>query len=118
MTAQRMQAQGTLTSGGLDAAVQRGISDQGAQNQQFQGQLLGKFHQERLARIAQALNLGTGLLSQQQEQQLRAMLTREGYGLQRELGMGDLAFRRDALGQQTALSQAQLDQQALLALLG
>lgn len=117
-TAQRMYAQGTLTGGGLDSAVERIGSEQGASEQAFEGQLLGKFRDQNLDRTARALSLGTGLLSQEQEQALRGALTREGYGLQRELGLGDLNFRRDALGQQGAFQKAQMDQQALLALLG
>lgn len=116
--AQRMAAQGTAAGGGLDSAVQRLGSERGAQEQGFEGQLLNTFRQQNLDKAARALQLGTGLLSQEQEQTLRAALTREGYGLQRELGWGDINYRRDALGQQFALSKAQLDQQALLALLG
>lgn len=116
--AQRLHAQGTGASGGLDAGVGRIIADQGASEQAFEAQLLDKFRSQNLDRMGRALQLGTGLLSQEQEQALRAALTREGYGLQRELGLKDLDFRRDALGQQGALSQAQLDQQAMMALLG
>ena len=116
-TAQRMAAQGTAAGGGVDVAMNRILSDQGASEQAFEGQLLGRFRDQNLDRMARALTLGTGLLLQEQEQALRAALTREGYGLQRELGLGDLNFRRDALGQQMALSRADLDQRALLALL-
>lgn len=116
-TAQRMAATGTASGGALDSAVQRITGDQGVQDQQFQANLLNSFHQQRLDRVAQALNLGTGLLSQQQELAMRKMLTESGYDLQRYLGNADLNFRRDALGQQGAFNQAQLDQQAMLALL-
>lgn len=116
--AQRLHAQGTGASGGLDVGIGRILADQGAQEQGFEAQLLNQFRNQNLERMGRALQLGTGLLSQEQEQALRGALTREGYGLQRELGLKDLDFRRDALGQQMGLSQAQLDQQAMLALLG
>jgi hypothetical protein len=99
-TAQRMHAQGTLSGGGFDSAVERLGSEQGAQEQAFQGQLLGKFRDQNLDRMSRALQLGTGLLSQEQEQMLRAMLTREG------------------TSQQERLSRAELEQRALLAQLG
>jgi hypothetical protein len=44
-------------------------------------------------------------------------IRQQGLGLQQQLGLGDLDYRRDALGQQLALSQAGLNQQALMALL-
>lgn len=115
--AQRMAANGTATGGGLETGIGRILSDQGAQEQGFESQLMDKFRQSNLDRMGRALQLGTGLFSQEQEQALRAALTREGYQLQDKLAGNDLNFRRDALGQQGALGQAQLDQQALLALL-
>lgn len=116
--AQRMAAQGTATGGGLDSMVTRNLESQTLRDQGFEADLLGKFRDQNLERAARALTLGSGMLTAQQERDLRALLTREGYGLQERLGNADLNFRRDALGQQAALSQAQLDQQALLALLG
>jgi hypothetical protein len=44
-------------------------------------------------------------------------IRQQGLGLQQQLGLGDLDYRRDALGQQLALSQAGLNQQALMQLL-
>jgi hypothetical protein len=116
--AQRMAATGTATGGGLDSMVTRNLENQRVSDQGFEADLLGKFRDQNLERAARALTLGTGVMTAQQERDLRALLTREGYGLQERLGNADLNFRRDALGQQAALSQAQLDQQALLALLG
>lgn len=117
-TAQRMHAQGTLTGGGLDTAVQRINADQGAQEQAFEADLLRQFRQQNVDRMQRALQLGAGLMSQEQEQALRAQLAREGYALQRELAEDDLRYRYDALGQQLGLSEAQLNQQAMLSLLG
>jgi len=116
--AQRMAASGTATGGGLDAMVARNLENQRVSDQGFEADLLNRFRDQNLERAARALTLGSGMLTAQQERDLRALLTREGYGLQERLGNADLNFRRDALGQQAALSQAQLDQQALLALLG
>jgi hypothetical protein len=44
-------------------------------------------------------------------------IRQQGLSLQQQLGLGDLDYRRDALGQQLALSQAGLNQQALMQLL-
>lgn len=115
--AQRASVNGTATGGGLDTGIGRILSDQGAQEQGFEAELTDQFRNQNLDRMGRALQLGTGLFSQEQEQALRAALTREGYGLQRELGLKDLDFRRDALGQQGALSMAQLDQNAMMAFL-
>lgn len=116
--AQRMHAQGTSQSGGMDTGIGRIISDQGASEQAFESQLTDKFRGQNLDRMARALQLGTGLLSQQQERELRSILTREGYDLQKFLGMEDINFRRDALAQQLGLSEAQMNQNAMMALLG
>lgn len=115
---QRRAATGTGTSGAVDTDVNKILEDQALQNKTFEGNLLGQFRQQELARAQQGLQLGSGMLTAEQERQLRAALTREGYDVQRDLAADDLNFRRDALGQQLGLSQAQMDQQAMLALLG
>lgn len=115
--AQRRAATGTGTSGAVDTDVNKVLADQALQDKTFEGNLLDKFRTQNLDRAARALTLGSGMLTAEQERQLRAALTREGYGVQRDLAADDLSFRRDALGQQAALSLAGLDQQAMLALL-
>jgi hypothetical protein len=117
-SAQRRAATGTGTSGAVDTDVNRILSEQTTQDKAFEGQLLGKFRDQNLDRMSRALTLGAGMLTAEQERALRAALTREGYGVQKELAGNDLSFRRDALGQQAALSLADLDQRAMLALLG
>ncbi len=120
--AQRMHAQGTATGGGLDTGVERLVAQQGEAEQGFEGDLLKNFRQQNIDRMSRALQLGTGLMSQEQEQNLRAALAREGYALQKELATADLDFRKqsfyDQLGQNLGLSEAQLNQQAMLGLLG
>jgi len=117
-TAQRMHAQGTLSGGGLDTAVTRILDDQGGKETAFEADLMRSMRDQNIQRMSRALQLGTGLMSQEQEQALRAALAREGYALQKELAANDLDFRRDQLGVSLGLGEAQLNQQALLAMLG
>lgn len=116
--AQRMHAQGQDASGALDAAVGGIVQQQGEADQALQAMLMDKFLSADRDRAARALQLATGLQGQ-----------REGYGLQRELGMADIGLRKDAmknqneqfydsLGQQLGLSTADMNQRAMLALLG
>lgn len=174
--AARMNAQGTLQSGGFDATVNRINQDQGAQEQDFEAALMQSELAAGRDRQARAQQLGAGLLSQEQQMGLTerlanqsgalqgmgwnnqrdlanfgaqnqrdlakyagdlqtglanqgARLTQRGYNLQRDLGNRDLDLRGtqignqneqfyDQLGQQLGLSTAQLNQQAMLALLG
>lgn len=115
---QRRAATGTGTSGAVDTDINKVLEQQAYQDKSFEGQLLDKFRTQDLDQRARALQLGSGMLTAEQERQLRASLTREGYDVQRDLSADDLAYRRDALGQQLALSQAELDQRAMLSLLG
>src|SRR4030095_960971 len=115
---QRRAATGTGTSGAVDTDVNKVLEQQAYQDKTFEGQLLDKFRQQDLDARARALQLGGGMLTAEQERQLRGALTREGYDVQRDLAADDLAYRRDALGQQLALSQAELDQRAMLSVLG
>ena len=115
---QRRAATGTGTSGAVDTDVNKVLENQALQDKTFEGGLLDKFRQQNLDKQARALQLGSGMLTAEQERALRGSLTREGYDVQRDLAADDLGFRRDALGQQLALSQADLDQRAMLALLG
>jgi hypothetical protein len=115
---QRRAATGTGTSGAVDTDVNKFLEGQALQDKTFEGNLLGSFRQQNLDKQSRALQLGSGMLTAEQERDLRGALTREGYDVQRDLAADDLGFRRDALGQQLALSQADLDQRALLALIG
>ncbi len=97
--------------------VNKALQEQAFQDKTFEGNLMDKFRTQNLDKAARALTLGSGMLTAEQERQLRAALTREGYSLQDKLASNDLSFRRDALGQQAALSMADLDQRAMMALL-
>jgi hypothetical protein len=112
--AQRRAATGTATGGGLQTDVERILNEQGAKGTQFEADLLRAFREQNDQRQQRALALSTGLLGQDKQ----GALTREGYGLQERLGMADLNLRRDSLAQQLGLSEAAMNQQAMLALLG
>ena len=145
--AQRAAVSGTNYSGGFDAGVNRTLQHQGQNEQAFLAQLMQQELNSQRQRASQALGFGTGLLSQEQQQALQerlanlnSQLQTTGYGLQQQLGLGDLGVRREGLAQQNSqfsaglgqqnnqfydelaqtlgLSQAQLNQQAMLALLG
>jgi hypothetical protein len=116
--AARRQATGTGMSGAMDTDANKVLEQQAYQDKTFEGNILDKFRQQGLDQKARALQLGSGMLTAEQERALRGSLTREGYDVQRDLAADDLGFRRDALGQQLALSQADLDQRAMMALLG
>lgn len=122
--AQRANANGTIGSGGFDTQVNNIERDRGESDQRFESQLMAGELQAQRTKIAQALQLGAGIMSQEQTlamqdrlAQLDAAIRREGYGLQRDLGMADIGVRRDQLGVDTAFRGAELDQNALLALL-
>lgn len=123
--AQRLHAQGQSGSGALDAAMGGIVQQQGEADQAFEAQLMDRFLNADRDRAARALQLATGLTGQREGFGVQ----REGFGLQRELGLADIALRRegmnqqnnqfyDSLGQQLGLSQAQLNNQAMMALLG
>ena len=103
---------------------------------QFEGDLAAKEVQNRRDEIAQALSMYGSQLSQDQQRalqlqlaQLDAQLRREGIASQEKLGMSDIDLRRTlgmgqldlgraTLGANVGMDQAQLNQQAMLALLG
>lgn len=131
-------ALGTLTRGLIADSAQR----QG----QFAAQAVMQGAAQRAAQLQAALGLAGGLLSDQDRMmlqrelaELQAQLQREGLSLQGALGAGDLSLRRDlgtgqlnlgllgtllsnqqfgqGLAAQTALGQAGLNQQMMLALI-
>jgi hypothetical protein len=134
--AQRANANGTLGSGGFDARADQIVEDQGYRDADFESSLLASELSGARDRTARAQQLGAGLLSQERQLGLQdklgtndSLIRRNALMLQQQLGLGDLDLRRlglnnqnqqfyDSLGQQLGLSEAQLNQQALLALLG
>ena len=116
--AQRRAATGTGSSGAVDTDVNKVQEQQSFQNKQFEAGLFDKFRQQGLQQKAQALGLGSGMLTAQEERALRDRLTMEGYDVQRDLAADELSFKRDELGQNLALSQGDLDIRAMQALLG
>ena len=69
--AQRRAATGTGTSGAVDTDVNKVLEQQAYQDKTFEGNLLDKFRQQDLDQQARALQLGTGMLTAEQERQLR-----------------------------------------------
>jgi hypothetical protein len=126
----------------------RGLQAESAlRSGQFEGGAVQQLGRDRMNQLQSALSLSGSLLGDQDRMalqremaQLQAQLQREGLGVQSSLGSGDLALRRDlgtgqlnlgllgtllsnqqfgqGLSSSNALGQAQLNQQAILALLG
>lgn len=144
--AEQAAAQG-IDPNGMGSQL-RGLQAESALRQgQFEGQAVQGLAGQRAQQLQSALALSGGLLSQQDQMALQrelaglqAQLQREGLGVQQGLGAGDLSLRRELgtgqlnlgllgtllnnqqfgqnLGAQTALGQAGLNQQAILAMLG
>lgn len=134
-------------SGGFESGLRRAAGDSAGRQAAFEGNALADLHRQQSADLTNALQLGGGLLSTQQQQDLQrygvdleAMLRREGLAQSGQLGNRELDIRNTLglgqldlgnrglaqnesqfgrqLGANLGLGQAQLNQQALLALLG
>lgn len=100
--AERFAAEGMpVNSGAFDTAVQRGFQEAGQAQGAFEANLVNQKLQERRANIMQALQLGAGLLSDDQRNalqlqlaQLDAAVQREGLSTQRDLASMDDATKR------------------------
>ena len=92
--AQRANATGTLGSGGFDAGVNRILQNQGAQEADFEAQLMQSELTAGRERQARAQQLGAGLFSQEQQQGLQERLANQSSAL---TGMG-MNNQRDLAG--------------------
>ena len=97
--AQRANATGTLGSGGFDAGVNRILQNQGAQEADFEAQLMQSELNAGRERQARAQQLGAGLFSQEQQQDLTTRLANQQGAL---TGMG-MNNQRDLSNQNTAM---------------
>ena len=92
--AQRANATGTLGSGGFDGSVNRILQNQGAQEADFEAQLMQSELNAGRERQARAQQLGAGLFSQEQQQGLQERLANQSSAL---TGMG-MNNQRDLAG--------------------
>jgi|GEM_PF-4763809 len=97
--AQRANATGTIGSGGFDAGVNRILQNQGAQEADFEAQLMQSELNAGRERQARAQQLGAGLFSQEQQQDLTTRLANQQGAL---TGMG-MNNQRDLSNQNTAM---------------
>lgn len=119
--AERLGAQGLGSSGAFDTGVQ-GLYEQGAENKaSYAADLVGRQLEGRRARMMQALSMGAGILSQDQEDKLRrdlaaidAEIRKLGLSTQRELGMADIGVRQYGIGSQERLGLGDLALRRLL----
>ena len=114
--AERMAAEGTNNSGAFDAGLEGLLQARGEGEANFGASLVGQEVQARRQEVMQALQMGQGIMSQDQERQLRreladldAQLQREGFGIQREMGQLDAALRREGFDIQKLLGLGDLD---------
>jgi hypothetical protein len=147
LLAERSAANGTSGSGGFDAQLLGLSQNRSAQEGQFAGNAVLQRSQQQANELTQALTLGGGLLSQQDQlamqqrlAELNAQIQRESLAAQTSLGTQDLGLRRDlgqgnlnlgllsallqnqqfgqGLGLQAGIAGQQFNQNALLGLLG
>jgi len=133
--AERAAARGGINAGGFDVDTERLLSEQGENEQAFEANLAGQELNKQRDQVMRALEIGAGRLSDQERNALTqkladldAAIRREGLSLQKLLGMRGLDLQALGLGQQNAqfydnlgaqvgLNEAQLNQNATLALL-
>ncbi len=145
--AEQAAASGTSNSGGFNTQALGIEQDRAGREGQFAGNAMMQLGQQRSNDISNALAMASGLLSDQERfglqrelADLDAQLRREGLGVQQQLGQGDLALRGELgrgglnlgllqqmlgnqqfgqnLGAQLGMFNANLNQSALLNLLG
>jgi len=137
----------TGQSGAQEVGLRQAIGESAGRQGAFEGNALFGLHQQQQGDLTNALALGGNMLTTQQAQDLQrygidldAVLRREGLGAQTQLGNRELDIRNSLgqgnlglgyagllqggeqfgqqLGANIGISQANLNQQALLALLG
>lgn len=97
--AERLAAQGLGDSGAFDAEVASGLQDEGTGIANFESQLILNEMKNRREELMQALQLGAGLLTAEQQRavqleiaHLEAALRREGMSLQNQQFYDNLGF--------------------------
>jgi len=125
VAAERAAASGRSQSGYLDNQINKGAQEQAFNTSSFNANLLGRELDTRRKELQSALQLAAATGDQEAERELRnrlaevsARMQQQGLNLQGQLGAGDLDFRYDALGANTALGMEGLNQQALQMILG
>lgn len=147
MLAERRAAQGLGSSGAADQDLRQLSGDRALRESTYEGNAVQGLAQQQAQELTQALALGGNMLSEQdrmamQERlaQLDAQLRREGLSVQSQLGQGDLNLRGELgrgglnlgllqallgnqqfgqnLGAQLGMFGANLNQDALMRLLG
>jgi len=102
-TAERMAAEGTLQSGGFDSAVERGMRDVELAEANNAAGLVGEQLQRRMAELQSALQLGAGIMTNDEEKELRSQLALLDNEMRRTQFAGDLDLRKRGLGGQLNL---------------
>lgn len=111
---QRAHAQGLGDSGAEDAMIRRLQGAQGEAEQAQNAQLRAGFLEASRQKVAQALQLGAGIMTAQEERDLRARLA----DIQAALAREQIKYQYDALGTNYSLNLAQLQQQAMQGMFG
>jgi hypothetical protein len=116
--AERAAAQGLGDSGAMDAGVESGFQNMGESQGAFQSKLVLDKMSEMKSQITQALQVGAGILSSDQNAALQRDLANLNAAMQAEgLKQSDKHFYDD-LGFRIGQSEADQNRAAILALLG
>jgi hypothetical protein len=112
------QGEGMRTGGALGSSIEGGQRQAAENIAGFQSQMMGRELQAKRQQLMQALQMGAGLLSADQQRDLQRELGTLDAAIRQQLGQGQLGLGYDQLGSQIGMNQANLNQQALMYLMG
>jgi hypothetical protein len=109
--AERMAQQGNLDSGAFDSVVERGLTNTQEMEAANAASLVGQRAQQRLAELQTVMQLGAGIMSNEQQQELQKQMALLDAEIRRTNFAGDLDLRKKLGGGQMNLGLLQLMQQ-------
>lgn len=109
--AERMASQGNLDSGAFDSAVERGLENTGGLEAANAANLVGQRLQQRRADLQSVMQLGAGIMTADQQQELQKQMALLDADIRRTQFEGDLGLRQKLGGGQLNLGLLQLLQQ-------
>jgi hypothetical protein len=101
--AERMAAQGDLDSGAFDSVVERGLANTQGLEAQNAADLVGQRLQQRMAELQTVMQLGAGIMTSDQQQELQKQMGMLDAELRRTAFEGDLGLRKVLGGGQMQL---------------
>lgn len=101
--AERMAAQGNLDSGAFDSVVERGGMNTQSLEAANAAQLVGERSRQRLAELQTIMQMGAGVMSADQQQELQRQMALLDAEIRRNSFQGDLSLRKTLGGGQMQL---------------